>query len=97
METKKLNKKLFLHKENTVENQEQFEQNKKRLSKQCQIVYDALLRGEKLTTSVALIQYGIGDLRRRIKDLKDIWNIPVQDQYLEGRFKEYFLSNSNDI
>lgn len=91
MENHKLNTKLFIHVENTAENQEQFDKNKKRLSKQCQIVYDALLRGEKLTTSVALIQYGIGDLRRRIKDLKDIWNIPVEDQYLEGRFKEYFL------
>lgn len=91
MENHKLNKKLFIHKENKAENQQQFEQNKKQLSKQCQIVYDAFLRGEKLTTSVALIQYGIGDLRRRVKDLKDIWNIPVQDQYLEGRFKEYFL------
>lgn len=64
---------------------------KKSLSKQCQIVYDAFLRGEKLTTSTALIKYGVGDLRRRVKDLKDIWNIPVEDQYLEGRFKEYFL------
>lgn len=91
MENKKLNTKLYNHIENTAENQEQFEKNKKQLSKQCQIVYDALLRGEKLTTAVALIQYGIGDLRRRIKDLKDIWNIPVEDQYLEGRFKEYFL------
>lgn len=88
---KKLNTKLYNHIENTVINQVQFEKNKKQLSKQCQIVYDAFLRGEKLTTSTALIKYGVGDLRRRVKDLKDIWNIPVEDQYLEGRFKEYFL------
>lgn len=88
---KKLNTKLYNHIENKIENQVQFEKNKKSLSKQCQIVYDAFLRGEKLTTSTALIKYGVGDLRRRVKDLKDIWNIPVEDQYLEGRFKEYFL------
>lgn len=88
---KKLNTKLYNHIENKVINQVQFEKNKKQLSKQCQIVYDAFLRGEKLTTSTALIKYGVGDLRRRVKDLKDIWNIPVEDQYLEGRFKEYFL------
>lgn len=88
---KKLNTKLYNHIENTAENQKQFEKNKKQLSRQCQIVYDAFLRGEKLTTSTALIKYGVGDLRRRVKDLKDIWNIPVEDQYLYGRFKEYFL------
>jgi hypothetical protein len=88
----KLNKKFYNHIENKVENQQQFDKNKIGLSKQCQIVYDALLRGEKLTTSNALIQYGIGDLRRRIKDLKDIWNIPVKDHYVKGKFKEYFLN-----
>lgn len=81
------------HSENNPESQEHFNLNKKEFSKQCRIVYEALLRGERLTTTKALIQYGIGDLRRRIKDLKDIWNIPIKDQYVEGKFKEYFLNN----
>lgn len=81
------------HSENNPESQEHFNLNKKAFSRQCRIVYEALLRGERLTTTKALIEYGIGDLRRRIKDLKDIWNIPVKDQYVEGKFKEYFLNN----
>lgn len=82
---------FYQHTENKIVNQEHFEKNKKEFSKQCQIVYDALLRGERLTTTQALLTYKIGDLRRRIKDLKDIWNIPVLDVYVEGKFKEYYL------
>lgn len=81
------------HVENKISNQEHFERNKEKFSNQCKIVYEALLRGERLTTTKALLNYGIGDLRRRIKDLKDIWNVPVQDEYVEGKFKEYFLTN----
>ena len=81
------------HVENKISNQEHFERNKEKFSKQCKIVYEALLRGERLTTTKALLNYGIGDLRRRIKDLKDIWNVPIQDEYVEGKFKEYFLTN----
>lgn len=81
------------HCENKVANQEHFERNKDRFSKQCKIVYEALLRGERLTTTKALIDYKIGDLRRRIKDLKDIWNVPIKDEYVDGKFKEYYLTN----
>lgn len=81
------------HQENKVANQEHFELHKEHFSNQCKIVYEALLRGERLTTAKALLKYGIGDLRRRIKDLKDNWNVPVKDEYQEGtRFKEYFLT-----
>ena len=73
------------HTENKICNQEHFERNKEKFSKQCKIVYEALLRGERLTTTKALLNYGIGDLRRRIKELKDIWNVPVQDEYVDGK------------
>lgn len=80
------------HFENKISNQEHFERNKDKFSKQCKLVYEALLRGEKLTTTQALLNYGIGDLRRRIKDLKDIWNVQIEAQYVQGKFKEYFLN-----
>ena len=79
------------HIENKISNQEHFEKNKEHFSKQCRIVYEALLRGERLTTAKALIDYKIGDLRRRIKDLKDIWNVPIHWEYKDGKFKEFFL------
>lgn len=64
--------------------------NEKHLSNQCRILYEALRRGERLTTGEALLKYRIGDLRRRIKDLRD-GGIQVRDRLLENRFKEYFL------
>lgn len=84
--------KLF-HYENNISNQEHFERNKEKFSNQCRIVYEALLKGERLTTTKALIDYKIGDLRRRIKDLKDIWNVPVESQLVDGHYKEYFITN----
>ena len=80
------------HVENNIDSQKHFEENKDRFSNQCKIVYEALLRGEKLTTTKALIEYGIGDLRRRIKDLKDQWNVPIESEYVKGKFKEYYLT-----
>lgn len=64
--------------------------NEKIFKGQCKTLYDALKRGERLTTGGALINYRIGDLRRRIKDLRDA-GVEVKDKLIEGRFKEYFL------
>ena len=83
---------FYTHNENNVESQQIFQENKKTLGGQCKVVYEALLRGERLTTASALIEYGIGDLRRRVKDLKDIWNIPVESKLIDSRFKEYYLN-----
>lgn len=90
-----LDLKFYQHTENKISNQEHFERNKENFSNQCRIVYEALLRGERLTTTKALLYYGIGDLRRRIKDLKDIWNVPIEDKYVEGKYKEFYLVNNN--
>lgn len=85
------------HKENNFDSQRHFEENKERFTNQCRKVYQVLLKGERLTTTKALLEYGIGDLRRRIKDLKDQFEVPIQDEYVkdeEGkstRYKEYFL------
>lgn len=83
------------HHENLPENQRHFIENKNHFSKQCTIVLQALQRGERLTTITALIQYQIGDLRRRIKDLKDYHNIEIQSSFVPGtRFKEYYISQN---
>lgn len=80
------------HHENLPENQKHFNQNKRHFSTQCSVVLQALQRGERLTTVTALVNYKIGDLRRRIKDLKDYHRIDIQSSFLPGtRFKEYYL------
>jgi hypothetical protein len=82
------------HKENNKESQEHFKENEKHFSNQCKKVYEAFLRGERLTTVSALLKYQIGDLRRRVKDLKDYHKINVKDEWVkvnESRFKEYYV------
>lgn len=91
-ETKAVQLSFQIHdRENNSDSELILKANKERFSNQCRIVYDALLRGEKLTTASALIKYGIGDLRRRVKDLVDYHGIEVKSELIEGRFKEYFI------
>lgn len=96
MNQQEINFDELFHFENKISNQEHFERNKEKFSNQCRIVYEALLRGERLTTTKALIKYQVGDLRRRIKDLKDIWNVPILDEYVEGHYKEFYLIINTD-
>lgn len=77
--------------ENNIQSQAILNANKEHFSKQCEIVLLALRRGERLTTTSALMKYSVGDLRRRIKDLIDYHGIEVKTKLIEGRFKEYFL------
>lgn len=64
--------------------------NEKHLSRQCHVVYEALLRGERLTTGIMYNKYHIGDGRARIRDLRKA-GIQVKDKLIENRFKEYFI------
>lgn len=82
---------INFHIENNQESQAIFNGNIEHFSKQCRIVYEAMKRGERLTTTDALIKYGIGDLRRRIKDLRDNYKIDVKSELQENRFKTYYL------
>lgn len=82
---------INFHLENNAESQSIFNGNIDHFSKQCKLVYTALKRGEQLTTAEALIKYGIGDLRRRIKDLRDNYNVNVQSKLTDNRFKIYYL------
>lgn len=83
-------------KENTPANTAHYEANLDHFNKQCRLVLEALLRGERLTTTDAL-RYGIGDLRARVRDLLQA-GVPVEKEFVtteDGkttRFKVYFIS-----
>jgi len=86
----------LFHQENNQESQELFDENKKQFSAQCRTVYNLLVAGKRLTTASALLDHGIGDLRRRIKDLKDYYGVGIMTAYVRDgeqktRFKEYFM------
>jgi hypothetical protein len=80
-------------KENNPGSQSILESNRKHFNSQCRKVYEAFMRGERLTTSEALIKYSIGDLRRRVKDLRDA-GIQIEDEVQGNRFKIYFIKKS---
>lgn len=86
------------HRENSKVNQRHHDNNITHFAKQDQLVLTLLQGGFKLSTGSALLKYKIGDLRRRIKTLRDA-GIPVSDEYplkdgKRSRFKRYFLNQN---
>jgi hypothetical protein len=77
--------------ENNSESQQILEANKDRINKQCRLVLDLLQVGYRLTVRDALLFWGIGDLRRRVKDLKDFHGIDIKTETQKGGFKTYFI------
>jgi len=65
-----------------------------------QIVYDYLLKGNKITTRDAMIDLGVGDLQGTIRDLKKA-GVLIKDKYISvptrygknATVKEYCLAN----
>lgn len=77
--------------ENNAASQLSFEFNKARLSKQCVRILGILNTGARLTVRDALVNHDIGDLRRRVADLKES-GVPVKgDTINSAGTKEYYL------
>lgn len=63
-----------------------------------------LENGGKITLFLANILFGIGHLPRRIKDLKDIYHLPIEGDWINvrkangimARVKEYYLKNEKN-
>lgn len=89
------------HKENNQESQKILEKNKNHFSKQCEIIFTLLMQGVRLTTYKALLGirhgekiYKIGDLRRRIKDLKDA-GVNISEILNKERYKVWFMNEED--
>lgn len=61
-----------------------------RLSHNCQVLYEAFLRGEKLTGKDIVIKYGMTEYRARIRDLREA-GLKLQETILDNGCKEWFL------
>jgi hypothetical protein len=59
-------------KENKPENQEQLDNNEAHFNKQCKKVFDLLMGEEVLSSKVGVVKFNMMDVKRRIKDLRDI-------------------------
>lgn len=80
--------------ENNKESQERYEANLKKFNRNCRIIFEQLLTGRKLT-GMEVVKLGIMEYRKRFDDLKKVHNIPVQDDYVEGKqYKEWWLERS---
>lgn len=76
--------------ENNPESQQILNDNFKHFAKQDLLVLQILLLGIRLDVKTALVEYNVGDLRRRIKTLRDA-GFKIQDYKQYKRFKVYFL------
>lgn len=87
------------HRENSKASQRLHDDNITHFAKQDRLVLTLLQQGMKLTTGEALLKFRIGDLRRRIKTLRDA-GICISDEFplVDGkrsRFKRYFLTQNS--
>lgn len=80
---------LAIRFENNSHSQAILEANIDRFEGQCKTILKLLKEGGRLTVR-DMVLMGIGDPRRRIKDLRDN-GIEIKDELKEKRFKEYYL------
>jgi len=83
--------KPIAHRENNKGSQAILDANLPRFSNQCKILFEYLKKGNKITSFEAMTLFKIGHLPRRILDFSEKYNIQIESNLLEGRYKEYFL------
>lgn len=86
-------------KENNFESQNFLNENRNILNIQCWTVLKRMLNGEKLSYLTA-INTGIGDIRRRAKDLIDGFGIPVRREWavidgVKQSYKWYYIASED--
>lgn len=79
----------FNTRQNTAENQQQYDAIKHRFGAQCQRLYEWLRSGKSITVKEAMNELNIGDPRARIRDLREV--MEVKDRLVQGRVKEYYI------
>ena len=67
--------------ENNPESEGHLQANAKKFSQQCALVHRLLAQGKELTSRIAMIEYGIGDLHRRVGELRDWHGIKIKDRW----------------
>lgn len=77
--------------ENNPDSQNILDSNREHFSNQCCLLLTAMLKGEKITTSSALLKYSVGDARARIRDLIKA-GVEITKELREDRFKVYYMT-----
>lgn len=77
--------------ENNEESELNYIANLDAINNNCRTILEQLLTGRKLT-GIDCAKLGILEYRRRFKDLVDVYGIPIESEYPEGkRYKRWFL------
>lgn len=61
-----------------------------RLANNCRVLYDALLRNEKLTGLIVIQRYGMIEYRRRFADLRQA-GMDIKENTLKGGVKCWYI------
>lgn len=92
---------LNIFKVHTTENceTEHLEKNHTHFSKQCEKVFDLLMRGQEISVISAIHEHNIMSLPRRIKDLKEC-GVKISDKWIEcwknkPEIKHWYLSKKD--
>lgn len=86
--------------ENNPISREFLNEHKEKFAHDTYMVLCVLVSGRKLDYKTALVDGLTGDLRRRVKDLRDM-GIPVSDEWVtttnERKFKRWFMTDEDRI
>lgn len=78
--------------ENNPASESNLNRNRFHFTGQCAMIKTLLEKGIHLTSRSALLEYNIGHLPRRIKDLKDA-GFPIESKEIDSKgTKEYYLN-----
>ena len=80
---------ISLHPENNKHSEEILLEQESRLSENCKKIYKALKRGARLT-GIDIINMGMTEYRRRIKDLREA-GVVIQETKLSNGCKQWYL------
>ena len=80
----------IFHRENNKHSESIQRKQKERLANNCQILLDALLRGERLSGMDIILKYNMSEYRRRIKTIIDA-GYPVKFEMNKSGCKTWYF------
>jgi hypothetical protein len=93
----------FTHtRENNPLSEAHLEQFKEKFSRDCFEILKRLVAGEELTVEIAVLSKLTNSLPRRIKDLRDKWQVKISDQWVlnnEGKrsHMKWFMNEADKV
>lgn len=82
--------------ENNAASQSFLEKNRKKFGGQCRLIFNELMKGGQMTTLTGVIDFGIGDVTRRMHDLIEKFGIMLSNKWdEEEKYKIWYMSDTD--